>query len=98
MPGAATERRNFHCITRDTVADMTDVSIRELRNQGGEIVDRAARGEPITITRSGAAVAELRALRSPLSASSLLDRWGRLPRVDPDTLRADIDSQLDTSL
>ena len=41
------------CITRDTFADMAKVTIRELRNQGGEIVDRAARGEQITITRAG---------------------------------------------
>ena len=77
---------------------MTDVSIRELRNQGGEIVDRAARGEPITITRSGTAVAELRALRPPLSAESLLDRHRRLPPVDPAALRADLDELLDFRL
>jgi prevent-host-death family protein len=29
---------------------VSEVSIRELRNRGGDIVDRAARGEPITIT------------------------------------------------
>ena len=77
---------------------MTDVSIRELRNQGGEIVDRAARGEPITITRSGTAVAELRSLRPPLSAESLLERWRRLPDVDPAELRADADELLDWRL
>ena len=59
---------------------MSEVSIRELRNHGGEVADRAARGEPITITRSGRAVAELRALSHPaLSAASLLERWRGLP-------------------
>ena len=32
---------------------MTDVSIRELRNDGGSVVARVLRGELITITRSG---------------------------------------------
>jgi antitoxin (DNA-binding transcriptional repressor) of toxin-antitoxin stability system len=77
---------------------MTKVTIRELRNHGGDVVDRAARGEQITITRSGRPVAELRALRPPLSAESLLSRWSRLPAVDPDALRSDVDELLDSSL
>ncbi len=74
------------------------MSIRDLRNQGGEIVDRAARGEQITITRSGRPVAELRPLRQGLSAEALLSRWRRLPSVDPEGLRADLDRLIDSSL
>jgi antitoxin (DNA-binding transcriptional repressor) of toxin-antitoxin stability system len=77
---------------------MASVSIRDLRNHGGEVVDRAARGEQITITRSGRPVAELRALRPPLSAEALLRRWSRLPAVDPVALRADVDRLLDPNL
>lgn len=77
---------------------MADVTIRELRNHGGDVVDRAARGEQITITRSGAPVAELRALRPPLSAEALIGRWQRLPVIDPADLRKDIDRVLDSSL
>lgn len=77
---------------------MTKVSIRDLRNHGGEVVDRAARGEEITITRSGRAVAELRSVRPPLSAEALLGRRRRLPAVDPGALRADVDRLLDTRL
>jgi prevent-host-death family protein len=77
---------------------MAEVSIRDLRNHGGEVVDRAARGEQITITRSGKPVAELRPLRRALSAEALLERWRRLPPVDPAALRSDIDELLDTSL
>jgi antitoxin (DNA-binding transcriptional repressor) of toxin-antitoxin stability system len=77
---------------------MAKVSIRDLRNHGGEVVDRAARGEQITITRSGRAVAELRAVRPPLSAEALLSRWHCLPAMDPATLRADIDQLLDQAL
>lgn len=78
-------------ITRDTLDPMAKVTIRELRNHGGEVVDRAARGEQITITRSGRPVAELRPLRAPLSADALLERWRRVPAVDPVALREDID-------
>ena len=77
---------------------MAEVSIRELRNQGGDVVDRAARGERITITRSGKAVAELQPLRPPLSAEALLSRWSRLPDLDPASLRADLDQLIDSRL
>jgi prevent-host-death family protein len=78
---------------------MTDVTIRELRNHGGDVVDRAARGERITITRDGKSVAELRpAVRAPLRAETLLARWHRLPAVDPVAFRGDIDEVLDAGL
>jgi prevent-host-death family protein len=78
---------------------VSNVTIRDLRNHGGEVVERAARGEPITITRSGRAVAELRAVSSPpLAAETLLRRRRHLPPLDPAALRADIDRLLDSSL
>ena len=78
---------------------MTEVSIRELRNHGGDIVDRVARGEQVTITRSGRAVAQLSPVGPPpLSSSVLLARWRHLPAVDPDRLRSDIDAALDSRL
>jgi prevent-host-death family protein len=77
---------------------MASVTIRDLRNHGGEVVDRASRGEKITITRAGMPVAELQPLRPSLSAEALIDRWRRLPAVDPGRLRADVDELLDASL
>jgi antitoxin (DNA-binding transcriptional repressor) of toxin-antitoxin stability system len=78
---------------------MADVSIRDLRNHGGEVVDRAARGEQITITRSGKAVAELRALPARgRSREALIDAWRRLPPVDPVAFRKDVDRLLDATL
>jgi prevent-host-death family protein len=77
---------------------MKRVSIRELRNNGGEVVDQAANGERIEITRGGRPVAELVPLQADLPAEVLLDRWRRLPPVDADQLRADIDEILDPSL
>jgi prevent-host-death family protein len=78
---------------------MSQVSIRELRNHGGDVVDRAASGEEITITRAGKPVAELRPVSPPaLTADALLARWRQLPAVDPAAFRADVDDLLDSSL
>jgi len=78
---------------------MTDVSIRDLRNHGGEVVERVVKGERITITRAGTPVAQLRPLPAqPLSAQLLLERWRRLPRLDAGAMRADIDATLDARL
>ena len=78
---------------------MPDVSIRELRNHGGEVVERARRGERLTITRAGEPVAELAALRRPPTPlDELRRRWARLPDVDPAALRSDIDAVIDPAL
>ncbi len=63
------------------------------------MVDRAARGEAITITRAGKAVAQLRPVSpAPLAAAVLLERWRRLRPIDADRLRADIDGTLDAHI
>lgn len=78
---------------------MTDVTIRELRNHGGEVVDRAARGEQVTITRAGKPVAELRPVgRQPLTSETLLARWHHLPPVNYRAMRDELDEVLDPAL
>jgi prevent-host-death family protein len=78
---------------------MIEVTIRDLRNQGGKVLERVERGEVLTVTRDGRPVAELRPLpRRPVPAATLLSRWHGLPAVDPATLRADLDNLLDASL
>ncbi len=78
---------------------MADISIRDLRNKGGEVVERAQRGEKLTITNAGKPVAELTALpRPPVSLDELRRRWKRLPAVDPASLRNDIDAVIDAEL
>jgi prevent-host-death family protein len=75
------------------------VTIRELRNRGGEVVDRVAAGQRITVTRDGRPVAELRPVRSRgLSAAVLLERWRHVPAVDPRRLQRDIDRIIDPRL
>jgi antitoxin (DNA-binding transcriptional repressor) of toxin-antitoxin stability system len=78
---------------------MAEVNIRDLRNHGGDIVDRATRGERITITRSGKAVAELRRLgQRALSSEELIDRFKRVSRIDYEGLREDLDAVVDSQL
>lgn len=72
--------------------------MRDLRNHGGEILDRVTRGEHLTITRDGAAVAELSPLSPPGRALSVLIEARRgIPAVDPRALRTDIDEIVDQS-
>ena len=78
---------------------MTEVSIRELRNHGGDVVDRVAKGEKMTVTRDGQPVALLQPLsRPPYSLGALLARWSNLPAMDPVELRRDVDSVIDQRL
>ena len=89
----------YRRITGDTLVAMETVSVRELRNHGGEVLDRVARGAALVVTRDGAEVAELRprARKSP-SAADLVARRRSLPAVDPAALRADLDAVLDAEL
>ena len=78
---------------------MDEVTIRELRNHGGEVVDRVVAGERLTVTRAGHPVAELRPLPPrPISATALLGRWRRLRPLDQSTLRRDLDAVVDPSV
>lgn len=75
------------------------VSVRELRNHGGEVLTRVAQGQAVIVTRDGAEVAELRPLRRRAAATTeLIARRAALPAVDVDQLRADLDAVIDPSL
>jgi len=75
------------------------VSVRELRNYGGQVLDRVERGESMTITRDGTPVALLTPLPAPrLSGTALLAAWTNVPVIDGDRLREDIGSSLDLDL
>lgn len=78
---------------------MDTVTIRDLRNHGGDVVDRVEAGEHVTVTRDGRPVAELRPVRSRgIAAAALLEHWRRLPAVEADALRRDIDAAIDQLL
>jgi len=78
---------------------METVTVRELRNHGGEVLDRVARGESLVVTRDGAEVAELVPRRRPAKTTAdLIAARRTLPRMDLGRLRADVDRILDASL
>ena len=78
---------------------MQEVSVRELRNNGGQILDRVAGGESMTITRDGTPVAVVAPLPTPrLSAAALLERWKNVPVIDGEQLREDIAEIMDLDL
>jgi prevent-host-death family protein len=78
------------------------VAVRELRNNGSQVLARVQAGETLTITSAGKPVAELRPLSAPmrprLTAQELIARRKGIGRVDPDRLKADIDQMLDGAL
>ncbi len=73
--------------------------MRDLRNHGGEVLTRVARGETLVVTRDGAEVAEIRPLRrGAVSPAELIARRRSLPDLDFDAFRRDIDSVLDATI
>ena len=77
---------------------MDKISVRDLRNNGGRVLQRVAGGETLAVTMDGHPIAELRPLPGRgLTAAILLQRWRRLPPVDPEQLRADLDRVIDAS-
>ena len=78
---------------------MADVTIRELRNKGGEVIERVIAGEVLTVTRDGTPVAQLVPLpRKPLTAEAMLQRHRNLPSLELGTLRRELDEIIDPSL
>jgi antitoxin (DNA-binding transcriptional repressor) of toxin-antitoxin stability system len=78
---------------------MAEITMRELRTSGAEVIDRVTRGESLTVTRDGEPIAEFRPLpRRPLSAAVLLLRWRGVPAIDGARLRADINALVHLSL
>lgn len=79
--------------------DMVDVSVRDLRNHGGDVLDSVLRGETVIVTRQGKPIAELRPLSEPgTDSDDLVKRWRSIPVVDLQTLRSDLDDVLDPGL
>lgn len=77
---------------------MERVTIRQLRNTGGDVIDRVGRGEVLLVTRDGRPVAELRPVRARgVPRHLLVERARNLPPVDPADLRADLDAAIDPS-
>jgi antitoxin (DNA-binding transcriptional repressor) of toxin-antitoxin stability system len=78
---------------------MGEATVRQLRNEGGSVIERVLGGERVIITRDGEAVAELRPLpRRPLARDVLVERFRLLPPIDAQLLRAEVDATVDQSI
>jgi prevent-host-death family protein len=78
---------------------MKAITVRELRNNGADVLDRVEAGESLTVTRSGRAVATLTPLTTrQLSAAGVLRQWRHAPHVNPSALRRDLDDVADSRL
>ncbi|MGH3557410.1 MAG: type II toxin-antitoxin system Phd/YefM family antitoxin [Mycobacterium sp.] len=63
---------------------MKSVTVRELRNKGGEVLDRVQRGERVVVTRDGRPIAELRPLpQRSARPEELIERWKRGRTLTP---------------
>ena len=76
-------------------SESNTVTVRELRNQGGQVLDRVLAGEQLTITRDGQPVAELSPLSIPTNLTTLKKRAAKLKAIDPISLRNDLDEIVD---
>lgn len=75
---------------------MAEATVRDLRNKGGEVLERVLAGERITVTRDGKPVAELRPVPGTvLSAHAVVERFRGLPPIDAARFRQDVDAVID---
>ncbi|NUL48998.1 type II toxin-antitoxin system prevent-host-death family antitoxin [Cellulosimicrobium funkei] len=73
--------------------------MRDLRNRSAEVLRRVERGESLTVTRDGEAVATVSPLpRRASRVEELIARRQNLPAVDASALRRDIDDLIDPQL
>ena len=78
---------------------MREVTVRDLRNEGGEVLKKVEAGQSFIITRDGHPVAEIQPLhRRPLTREVVLGRFACVPATDGAKLRSDIDSVVDQTL
>lgn len=82
---------------------MTEISQRQLRNDNAEIMRRLEHGESFTVTRHGRRVGELRSVAEGdgdpfVDLDGLSHDAGRLPRVDYQAFRRDLDAFADSAV
>jgi prevent-host-death family protein len=78
---------------------MAEVTIRDLRDKGGEVIDRVVDGEVLTVMRNGRPVARLSPIpEQDLPIDVIRERWRDLPPMNHDTLRRELDDVIDPSL
>lgn len=75
------------------------MSLRDLRNHGGDVVARVRAGASLTVTHAGLPVARIVPVPPPArSREALIAAWRHLPAVDAARLRRDVDAVVDQRL
>lgn len=78
---------------------MVEVTVRDLRNRGGEILKQVEVGRSFVVTRDGQPVAELKPLdRKPLSRDVIIERFRHVPPIDAKRLRRELDAFIDQTI
>lgn len=78
---------------------MSSVTVRDLRNRSADLLARVTQGERVIVTKDGTPVAEVVPLpRAPFNAEQLVDQFARLPRIDAERFRRDLDEIVDPAL
>jgi antitoxin (DNA-binding transcriptional repressor) of toxin-antitoxin stability system len=76
---------------------MGNVTVQDLKDNGGRMLERVVNGESLTVTLDGRPIAELRPLPGrALPAATLIARWRRLPPIAVAAFRADLGEGLDS--
>ncbi|WP_026928690.1 type II toxin-antitoxin system Phd/YefM family antitoxin [Glycomyces tenuis] len=73
---------------------MNTISQRELRNNSAAVMNALERGESFILTRNGMPVGEVRpySRHRKFTASELVERASKLPRLDYERMRAEADA------
>ena len=70
--------------------EMGKVNVRDVRNHGGEVLDRVTAGEVVIVERSGKPVAQVTRLPlQSLSTAELVERSRHFPPMEADACRRD---------
>ncbi len=78
---------------------MADVTVRDLRNKGGAILNQVETGTSFVVTRDGDPVALLSPLgRKAVSRDAIIKRFKNLPAIDAEQFRKDIDAIIDQTI
>ena len=76
------------------------VTQRELRNQSAAVLREVQGGQTVIVSRNGVPVAELRPIqpRRFVSRAVIAEAVTRMPRIDVERFRTDLDAVIDQSV
>lgn len=75
------------------------INQRDLRNASARVLRDVQAGQTVTVTRNGVPIAELHPIQPHrfVPRAVIVDAAARAPRINADSLRADLDALIDQS-